>query len=136
MRRRFSRLGRVLHALTALVTVWCLGCAAFDPLLDGLLGSRVGTGMLCASDSLRDVPTAATLDLAREDGAQAVAAPAEGSVPRAGVVCGCQSCYATAPVLLAVAPDPLLPPSAPLFEPSLPTSIEREPLVPPPQRPL
>ena len=126
----------MLYGLTALVTVWCLGCAAFDPLLDALLGSRPGMGMRCASDGGSDVPTAATLNMAREDSLQVRADPSEGSEQTDGVVCGCQSCYAPAPALLPVALDPLPPPAALVFEPSAPASIEREPLVPPPQRPL
>ena len=136
MRRHSSRTCRVLYGLTALVTVWCLGCAAFDPLLDGLFGPQVGAGMLCASDNSSYLPSATTLSTAREDAPEATAAPADGSAPPSGLVCGCQSCYAPAPALFAVAPDPPPSPRALVFEPSAPASIEREPLVPPPQRTL
>ena len=50
-----------------------------------------------------------------------------------GASCDCGTCHAPAPAALASAPPPSLVPQQPAAEPSLPPSIERAPLVPPPQ---
>jgi len=48
---RPSRLTRTLRSLTALVTVWCLGCGAFDPLIASLFPGADGPMMVCASEA-------------------------------------------------------------------------------------
>jgi hypothetical protein len=48
--RRASTLLRTIRALTAIVTVWCVGCSGFDPLLDAVLGSG-GSVMTCGTDA-------------------------------------------------------------------------------------
>jgi hypothetical protein len=50
-----------------------------------------------------------------------------------GASCDCGSCHAPAPSALASAQPPSPVPQQPASEPSLPPSVERAPLVPPPQ---
>ena len=38
----------IARAFTGLVTVWCLGCSGYEPLLNALLGT--GAVMTCASE--------------------------------------------------------------------------------------
>lgn len=51
-----------------------------------------------------------------------------------GATCDCGSCHAPAPSALAVTPSPLSLPHQPSADVGTPPSIERAPLVPPPQR--
>lgn len=126
--RRPSRLIRLLLGLTALATAWCLGCDAFDPLLAALFPEG-GATMVCASDG----PASASVAQAGVGGGSAVAAPASHNGGTAAS-CGCESCHAPVPTQLAVVvPAPSLPHQS-VGEPGIPPSIDRTPLVPPPQR--
>lgn len=123
--RRPARWTRALRSLTAIVTVWCLGCGALDPLISRLAAQ----------------PGSALMDCASEGGAVAASSLDEEPSVREPVVdekqdgapCGCQSCLAPAPTVLAAAPSapPALEDPAGSF--AAPTSIVRAPLVPPPQ---
>jgi len=123
---RRSRLTRTLGCLTALLTVWCLGCSAFDPLIASLFPES-GRMMVCAGDAPVSAIQTATQD---EQAASIAAADSDGD----GAACDCGSCYAPAPAALAVASPPGPLPQQPAAEPGLPPSFERAPLVPPPQR--
>jgi hypothetical protein len=126
--RRPSRLVRFLLGLTALATVWCLGCSAFDPLL-AVLFPAAGPTMVCASEG----SASNTMTQPVADGGSAVVAPASHDGGGAAS-CGCESCHAPVPTQLAVVvPTPSLP-HHPMGEPGIPPSIDRTPLVPPPQR--
>jgi len=50
--RRPSHLTRAIRSLTAFLTVWCLGCSAFDQLVACLMPTA-GPTMVCASDGTR-----------------------------------------------------------------------------------
>jgi len=136
MRPFSSPLTRALRTLTALITVWCLGCSSFEPLLARLLGSAAGPGMVCASEvgtegAMRPSASAAAKDVSTVS----VGASDEATSAR-GFACDCQGCYAPSPALPAVALDPLAAPGQSHSDPTAPLSIEREPLVPPPQSAL
>ncbi len=124
MRPRSSPL-RTLHALTALVTVWCLGCAALDPLISRLAAQPGSALMECGSEG--DAVAAMSID--QEPSIRAPASDDE----QGGTTCDCQSCLAPAPVALTAAAASLPAPDDPASSVSSPTSIERAPLVPPPQ---
>ena len=132
MRPGPSFVTRALRALTALITVWCLGCSSFEPLLAGLLGSA-GPGMVCASEGGSESAKSPGTDVAGDRGSAASIGTSEEGASLRGFACDCQGCYAPSPVLPTVALDPLPAPSQPLTEPATPSSVEREPLVPPPQ---
>ena len=130
MRRQPSLVTRLFRALTALVTVWCLGCSGFEPLVSGLLGANVG-GMTCGGESSapRSLPSAGGAGVATQ---ASIGGPADAHGDR-GYDCGCQSCHA-AEAQLAAMPQRAgvaVPPAPAAVERHL--SIEREPLVPPPQ---
>jgi hypothetical protein len=126
--RRSSLVIRFLLGLTALATVWCLGCSAFDPLLAALFPGA-GATMVCASEG----SGSSTLTRPVTDGGSGVIAAAshEGA---AATSCGCESCHAPVPTQLAAVVPALPLPHQPLGEPGVPPSIDRTPLVPPPQR--
>lgn len=127
-------MNRVLRALTALVTVWCLGCSAYEPLLAELLSGSAGPGMACASES--EVSASATAAVASYDAGDAkVATAADGTSDR-GFECGCQSCHSAAPVVLSVLSQASLTPYVPESPPGELLSVPRAPLVPPPQSTL
>jgi hypothetical protein len=148
MRRPPTFALRVLRALTALVTVWCLGCSAFEPVVSRLAGETVDTGMVCAGEasesagatiaasadrasSSAPMPAMPTAGAAHAEQPSALAVPTEHGAR--GYVCGCQSCHAPEPMLAAV-PAPATPsPAAAPAAPRLLVSVVREPLVPPPQ---
>jgi hypothetical protein len=127
--RRHSRLARAIHSLTALVTVWCLGCSAFDVLLSSLLPSA-GPAMVCASEGggASGIAQAVT-----ERQGSAIAATADEDAGN-GTDCGCGSCHAPVPTELAIAnPNPPVS-DQPADGPRIAPAPTRAPLVPPPQR--
>jgi hypothetical protein len=131
---RRSPVNRVLRALTALVTVWCLGCSAYEPLLAGLLGTSAGLGMAC--DSEGEMSGSATVTAgASHDAGDAKVASAAAATPDRGFACSCQSCHSAAPVVLSVVSQAALTAYLPESTPASPLSIARAPLVPPPQTP-
>ncbi len=119
-----SSLIRTLRALTALVTVWCLGCAALDPLISELAAQPGSALMDCASEG-----AVAAINVDEEPSVSAYA-PDE---KQSGAICDCQSCLAPAPTVVAAAPAAPPAPDDPARSFAAPTSIERAPLVPPPQ---
>jgi hypothetical protein len=121
---------RMLRSLTALVTVWCLGCSAFDPLLQAMVGAPGARLMNCASESA--VATAAPSAGASARTSVVIAPATEGGTD-AGVSCGCDSCHAPAPSSLALTLPPAAVPQRASTDPTAPASVERSPLVPPPQ---
>jgi hypothetical protein len=121
--RRTSRLTRLLRSLTALVTVWCLGCSAFDPLIAGLFPGDHPT-MVCASEG------PSTINAAAQEGGS-ISAPATGQSDGAG--CGCGFCTAPAPTDVASGTRARELPQQPGANAIVPPSVARTPLLPPPQ---
>src|SRR5258705_6980398 len=138
MRRRLSVSARVIRSLTALITVWCLGCSSFDPFLASLGRGTASLGMECGSGEVMIVrsanagassmPAAAQSSAGSERGVQAPAEHAQ------GYDCGCQSCHAPTPTQFAFVGAPSPAPDAPVSTPVALSSVVRAPLVPPPQR--
>ena len=123
--RRTSGLTRLLRSLTALVTVWCLGCSAFDPLIASLAPGDHPT-MVCASEASSTVQS-----MAQEGGS--INAPAANQGANDGAACGCGFCGAPAPTdLVSATPAPAVP-QQPGSDATMPPSVARTPLFPPPQ---
>jgi hypothetical protein len=128
-----SPVTRALRAFTALITVWCLGCSSFEPLLAELLGSAAGPEMVCASEGGTRGAMSPGASSASSDVSTVSVGTSEEATSARGFTCDCQGCYAPSPALPAVALDALPALGQPHTEPAMPLSIEREPLVPPPQ---
>ncbi|MGH7711527.1 MAG: hypothetical protein ACREOG_09585 [Gemmatimonadaceae bacterium] len=119
----------MFRVLAALVNMWCLGCQGFDPLIANLT-VQPGSVMVRVSEGGSLASVAAPTN---RDEADSVRAPGSAETPHAGADCGCQGCHAPAPAALAAAPAPPSSPDDPPSDFSAPLSIERAPLVPPPQ---
>src|SRR5947208_8516990 len=99
MRRHVSTTTRVLRALIGLVTVWCLGCSAFDPMLGLLLPSANAAGMDCGSAADTNLRTGGgneraarvPVDESSVDRTPTIAQRDASSAARC-FDCGCQSC--------------------------------------------
>ena len=125
--RRPSHLTRAIRCVTALLTVWCLGCSAFDELLACLVPGA-GPTMVCASEG---TTAGGTAQAATEHRSSAIMAAAdEGGT---GADCDCGSCHAPAPTQLVIAsPNPPLS-DQPAADPGVAPTTTQTPLVPPPQ---
>ena len=129
--RPITRLSRVAIAL---ITVWCLGCEAFESLAASANLTST-SGMKCGSDQIGPAVASMSEPMAAKGGGstydQTVSALDDNDP--GSYSCSCSSCYSVSPVTIAFALSPAPAPeailtSAPLFE-----SVKREPLVPPPQ---
>ena len=118
---RFMRVG------IALVTVWCLGCGAFEPLVAGLTRTE-SIGMNCGSEEIAG--SAATGSVPSE---HALTVKALEQRESGNYSCGCDSCYSTSPVTISIALASLSAPEAIPATPAFPESVSRAPLHPPPQ---
>jgi hypothetical protein len=125
-----SLLTRVLRAFTALVTVWCLGCSAFEPLLVALAGDSGSFGMSCGSEGI--VEGGAVVADAGGDGAMIVRDASTESSSR-DCLCQCQGCHAPSPIEIVATVERTPAQRLPVARPGVPLSVLREPLVPPPQ---
>ena len=125
---RFMRVG------IALVTVWCLGCGAFEPLVSSLLGMG-SSRMSCGSDlnagsiAYHRAPTAN--ERPGPEHGQTVGAMEQGEA--GNYSCACESCYSSSPVTISLELQSLVTPEAIPTTPSFPESVNRVPLLPPPQ---
>ncbi len=130
MRSRLAPSSRVFRALTAIVTVWCLGCAGFEPLIDALQTDRGEASSSCANearmsgtDDAQDVGHTRTMRVG-------AAADDHGHL---GCACG-TSCLTTllSPVRVAGSGAPV--PAIDQDVARAPASTVRPPLLPPPQQ--
>ena len=133
MHHRVTPLLRATRALVGLVTVWCLGCTGYEPLMDSLLGGA-GVVMNCESVSgaaaAHDANASSAFETIRTAGQTAVSAPAT----HRGFECGCGgSCHATSPTLLTAAVMHSVVRAVAPWQPSEPASVPRVPLLPPPE---
>jgi len=129
--RQPSRFTRTLRSLTAFLAVWCLGCSAYDPLIDALLPGSDARAMVCAADESVDAAVDASSGSGDERAVGGLTSERDG---QGGATCGCDSCYAPAAPSVAVALPPGSLPQQPSAGPRIPPSADRTPLVPPPQR--
>lgn len=119
MPRALGLLARTFFGLNGLLTVWCLGCCGFEPLLSA--GGR-GMAEQCAEEAAMTGPAV--------PGAPAASAPAT-NAPDCG--CACLSCCAVSAVRLAFKSGSVEPPALPLGIPDSLISISPEPQYPPPK---
>jgi hypothetical protein len=124
---------RLTGLLVGLVTVWCLGCGAFEPIL-GFLTNSAAAGMKCGSELARgSLPLKGGAAASEHSGSGETQIVTSLDQHEEGISCGCGSCYSVSPLTLSLALEPVptpdaIPGTVPLFE-----SVKREPLVPPPQ---
>jgi hypothetical protein len=134
MRSRHSRFARVLMVLTSLVTVWCLNCSAFEPLLDALLGVRAGV-MSCATMAAASDSNASRAADASGVNRAAIRHVSDIGHQRAGFDCGCGgSCHAPDASASRAGAVRVAPPMIAVIDAVQPISAVRVPLLPPPER--
>ena len=134
MLRRTSLSFRVTRALIAPLTVWCLGCSGFDPIVDALAGGAAGSGMKCEAVERADVTSLPTFGTdtatAAESSEESVRAADD-----AGFDCGCgQACHGASPVEIHAAPDVRAALRVASVDSEEPPAVVHAPLLPPPQR--
>ena len=124
MRRAPTASSLLVRLFTGLITVWCLGCSGFDPLLDSLVGSS--SDMICGS--------AMTMSQSPMDGGGSSSATtvSEASSTR-GFDCGCGWCSAASPQSWNVEIAPVSPPTLASMIVIAPPSVTRSPIAPPPE---
>jgi hypothetical protein len=107
------------------MTVWCTGCAGFEPLMSVAVGGEAA--MVCASGMEGSAASAAA-----DEKAGSVITVASGM--HEGFSCGCVSCHAVTPVVATAAS--VADAMTDNDEASLmaPASVNNAPLIPPPQR--
>lgn len=130
MTRRPSPLTRVTSMLTALATVWSLGCCGFEPLIEQLFVSEAGAVMSCADGSSGDAVTVAPSAQAQAAVAT-MSASSQASSPDA--TCNCDNCQAPSPSLAMASVARALAPAVFAADVALTPSVPCAPLVPPPQ---
>ena len=114
---------RAMRGMLTALTIWCIGCSSFEPMIQSWLTHEPPAAPACMGDE-SDAPPA------NESASRAISFPlATGAEPG----CGCTDCIAEEPVVIALASPPRVTPDAPL--PALPSfiGIVREPQVPPPR---
>ena len=124
---------RVTRALIAPLTVWCLGCSGFDPIVDALAGGA-GSGIECGvvdravdASSPRSVSDSASKSEPTNVSVKAADEP--------GFDCGCgQACHGASPVEAHGTTHLSAPPQVATVDIAQPPSTVRTPLLPPPQR--
>lgn len=126
MMRAPSFLSRLSRVVTALATVWSLGCCGFEPMLSALFAADGAATMACAdgdsgSNAIADSGDASHVTVGADQSRSTDAA------------CSCTNCLAPSPTVAVTpvaAPGPARALAIVVW--SLP-SIVRAPLVPPPQ---
>jgi hypothetical protein len=131
----------LLHALTrltrvsvALVTVWCLGCGAFEPLVASLTRATTN-GMNCGSEQTAGSP----LKVGSAKASEGIGLSQVQTIvgvdrhEQGGYSCACESCYSVSPITISLELQPAAPPQAIPQRVAFLESVKREPLVPPPQ---
>jgi hypothetical protein len=113
--RTLGLLARSFFGLNGLLTVWCLGCCGFEPLLNP--GDRAMAAQ-CAE--------ATTMTRSAESAVVVTANAPDGG-------CDCQSCCAVSSVRFALSAAASEPPALPLTLSAALISIAQEPQYPPPK---
>lgn len=131
---RTSLTSRATRALIAPLTVWCLGCSGFEPMVDALMGNAPGSGMVCGTSDRGEDDTA-TMATAASPQAAGPGVVSVGAAAHRGFDCGCgQSCHGVSVIDRRDAPRMSPPPRVATVDAPQPSSVARTPLVPPPQR--
>jgi hypothetical protein len=116
-------LARMMRGVLAVLTVWCIGCSSFEPMLETVLNGERSTSATCMGEGTDS--TSATTD--------AGVALKSASPSAMQVGCGCADCIAAEPVVLASVDVSAAVPEAPLLTLPIFVGIGREPQVPPPR---
>lgn len=113
---------RIARLAFGLLAIWCLGCGAFDSLIQQLAGPGSRTQASCMTANESPQPESANAETLRAE-----------AHPTGDVGCGCTHCVGVEPVSLPLAAAPQ--PTPETFAEILggPSKDGREPLVPPPQ---
>lgn len=128
--RRISFPVRCCRALVGLVTLWCLGCSSYEPLLGSLLGFEA-VGMICDADRRGGVVDEA-MSVASPENAVDMAVSATSDAR--DFDCGCGgSCHAPSPAMPVRAVRAELVAHASDWHVAKPASVSRTPLLPPPE---
>lgn len=127
-------LRKCLGVTMALLTVWCVGCSAFEPLLNEWTGGTEPAGAERAANSY-ELPTAAAT--ATDASAPSTSERAVTSGPALAIQpsileCSCICGHAIVPADGAASKLLALSPSAAHHAPITLLSVTRQPLVPPP----
>ena len=146
MFRHPSLLLRLTRAFVGLVTIWCLGCFAYEPIVDSLRGSGAVSAMDCGErraieagrveNGSLGAGKAATSAGATSVDAKSVGATSVGATPsESGFDCGCGGlCHAVSIPYQTLSVPQLIVPLVAHDQPTEPASVTRSPLLPPPQR--
>lgn len=131
MNRRPSLLLRLTRAFVGFVTVWCLGCFAYEPIVDSLRGSGVVSTMDCGARQALESGQVASVSVGA-----AIAATSVSATPcESGFDCGCGGiCHAVSLSYQALTVAQMTVPVEAHDLPTEPASVTRSPLLPPPQR--
>lgn len=121
---RMPVLSALVHYFTALSAVWCLGCCAFDPIVDAMFGANAA--VVSCESAMRQSGADGT-------GSHSAALALDESGTRDGVVCGCTSCVSVTPSPLARIAQRLPTPAAEPLVLVAPLSVARTPIAPPPE---
>src|SRR5438128_96305 len=118
MRLRTSPALRATRALAGLVTVWCLGCAGYEQLLNPLVGGDVAS-MSCATAMSGDH----------------IQLSVSATSTHEGFDCGCGGmCHALSPAPVVAPGAHTAVPMIAVRAPTAPVGVTRVPLLPPPER--
>lgn len=122
---------RLTRAVVGLVTIWCLGCVAYEPIVD----SFSVTGMVSATDcDSRRVLEYGQLAIVSV-GAVVIASSVSAAPSESGFDCCCGAlCHAVCIAHETSSVPQLTVPLAVHDQPTEPASVTRSPLLPPPQR--
>jgi hypothetical protein len=127
--RPVSRTARLLRALTALITVWCVGCSGFEPLLDAAFGA--GSSVMTCGSGGASMGTEMSPSSTGPTRAQATVSPVADA--HHAFDCGCGSCHSVAPHAWALPSMPSVSPAVMFGHVGALVSVARAPLLPPPQ---
>ncbi|MBI2795291.1 MAG: hypothetical protein HYX65_01120 [Gemmatimonadetes bacterium] len=123
-------MSRIASLGTALMTTWCLACRAYEPLAEDLLGRTIEARAASAGDE--DGSRTSRVSAGDASVMGVIAATANAMAP--DCACSILCCHADP----AHASAPLVAPPAPkatVLEVASLSSVDRAPLVPPPQAP-
>jgi hypothetical protein len=114
---------RTMRGLLAVLTVWCIGCSSFEPMLERWMSDDASASAGCMGGESRSTPATSDANIAVKS------APA----PAVQLGCGCTDCIAAEPIVLALDDAPHATPEAPFAPVPAFLGIVREPQVPPPR---
>lgn len=114
---------RGMRGLIAIITVWCIGCSSFEPILERLVSDDAAANASCMGD--KSPPTS--------DRGDGIIALMSTPAPSTAIGCACMDCVAAEPVVLALLGQSHSTPETPLAPLPAFLGTPREPQVPPPR---